>query len=561
MKQIAHIIKYKILTFLKLNPINTSGDFLKSFGSVIVYSGFAIGTFFFSKSVINYLLVEMKIGLFLLHEFLSIILFIFFLSVNVGNIIVSYSTLYKSGEIDFLLTKPISPLKIFVIKFLDNFFYSSSTLLLIIFSSFLGYGIYFKIDLLTIFSVVLFNFLPFMFTAAAIGVIILLLVMKLASKINFKYIIYGLIIFYLTSLITFFKISSPVKLVNSVMEYYPNVDQYFGQLIPPITKLLPNHWLSESLYWIVLNHSDRAFPYFIFQVLSSVILFSIAVMIGRKWYYKTWLSSFNLRNGQKKRQNHNTSLFDFENKSAIKSQTEMILKKEYKLFFREPSQVIHLSLLLILITIFIFSLKGLSLLGTRITELQTIIYLSVFLFNILFVSTLSLRFVFPIISLEGESFWKIKTSPINVVKAMRIKLMVYIIPIFIISQILSFFSNRKFSSDLILIAGIISAFSTIVLVMLNFGMGGIFANFKERNPIRISSSQGASIAFLLNIVYMIFLVSVMLIPISKYFEAVKNYLVPDLTNMIISVSIIGVTSILISFLFYRLCIKSLSRDF
>ena len=145
MKQIVHIIKYKIITFLKLNPIHNFGDFFKSFGSFVVYSGFAFGTYVFTKIIINYLLVQAKIGLFLLHEFLSIVFFIFFLSINIGNIIVSFSTLYKSDEIGFLLAKPVTPVKIFTIKFLDNFFYSSSTLLLIILTAFLGYGIYFHI--------------------------------------------------------------------------------------------------------------------------------------------------------------------------------------------------------------------------------------------------------------------------------------------------------------------------------------------------------------------------------------------------------------------------------
>jgi len=91
------------------------------------------------------------------------ILFIFFMSINIGNIVVSYSTLYKSAEVNYLITKPVEPAKIFTIKFLDNFFYSSSTLLMILFALLLGYTFYFHLGISQFLVLVLnFNlFLPF----------------------------------------------------------------------------------------------------------------------------------------------------------------------------------------------------------------------------------------------------------------------------------------------------------------------------------------------------------------------------------------------------------------
>jgi ABC-2 type transport system permease protein len=561
MNQTIHIIKYKIISFLKLNPILNFGDFLKSFGSLVVYSGFALGTYLFTKAIINYLLAESRIGLFLLHEFLSIILFIFLLSINVGNIIVSFSTLYKSGEINFLLSKPVPPVRIFIIKFLDNFFYSSSTLLLIIFAAFLGYGNYFNINIISVAGIVFFNLLPMMFSASLLGVIILLLLMKLSTWINFRIIIYSLIAIYIVLLFSFFKITSPVKLVNKVMEYYPNVDQYFDKLIPPVSKLLPNHWLSESLYWIVLDKTENAIPYFVLQIFLSLILLVSAITLGRKWYYLTWLHSSTIKNRKGEIAKQQVGFFDFGNPSIFRTQTDVIIKKDIKLFFREPSQVIHLTLLLSLITVFIFSLKGLAILGSKVVEFQTIIYLSVFVFNVLFISTLSLRFVFPIVSLEGESFWKIKTSPVGIVKIARTKLLLFLVPIFIIAQLLSYFSSSVLSTELTYYSSAIMMFASITLVLLNFGLGIIFANFKEKNPIRISSSQGAAISFLVNIFFMIFLVVILIVPFNSFFKAVNKNMTPDFTNLINALIFIGLISSFISFLFYKLSVRSLKNDF
>ncbi|RJP61510.1 MAG: hypothetical protein C4539_19805 [Ignavibacteriales bacterium] len=561
MKQIFHIVKYKALSFLKLNPVHNVNDFMKSAGSFIVYAGFAVGTYFLTQTIIHYLLLEVRIGLFLLHQFLSIIMFIFFLSVNVGNIIVSYSTLYKSGEVNFLLTKPVSPTKIFIIKFLDNFFYSSSTMLLIILAAILGYGAYFKLSVINVLSIVLFNFLPFMFIAASLGVIILLFIMKISIRIPLRYIVYVLSAAYVILLFLFFKINSPLKLVSEVMEYYPNLDQYFSGLIPPIIKFLPNNWLTDCLFWTVLGDYSRAAEFYFYQVTVSLLMFFFAAYLGNRFYYKTWLNNINAGNKTRTKIDGKKQSIDFEKESSLSPHTEVILKREILTFVREPNQVIHLLLLLFLIFIFIVSMRGVSLLGTRVIQLQTINYLSVFSFNIFLISTLAMRFVFPLASLEGEAFWKVKSSPVLIRKIFKIKILIYLVPIIIISQLLSYFSNRIFSSRLIVLIGILIAFIAAAFVYINAGMGCIFANFREKNAIRISSSQGAAISFLISLLFIAFQIAILFVPLHNLFQLRRNTGVYDLSFLIIPAAIIIIISVMASFISFKLGIKSLQKDF
>ncbi len=561
MKQILHIVKYKALSFLKLNPVYNLNDFMKSAGSFIVYSGFAFGTYFLTQTIINYLLVEVRIGLFLLHQFLSIIMFIFFLSVNVGNIIVSYSTLYKSGEVNFLLTKPVSPTKIFIIKFLDNFFYSSSTMLLIILAAILGYGTYFKLSILSVLSIVLFNFLPFMFIAASFGVILLLFIMKISIRIPLRYIIYVLSAAYIILLFMFFRINSPLKLVSEVMEYYPNLDQYFAALIPPILRFLPNNWLTDCLFWTVSGDYSRAVVCYFYQITVSIFMFMLASYLGYRLYYKTWLNLINLGNKPLIKKAGKERTTDFEKESSLAPQTEVILKREIFTFIREPNQVIHLALLLFLIFIFIVSMRGVSILGTRVIQLQTINYLSVYSFNIFLLSTLALRFVFPLASLEGEAFWKEKSSPFMIKKIFKIKVFIYLIPIILISQLLSYFSNRIFSSKLIILIGILIAFISTAFVYLNFGMGSIFANYKEKNAIRISSSQGAAISFLISLLFIAFQIAILFVPLSRFFQLRRNTGIYNLSLLLLPSILIIALSVVTALIFFKLGLKALRKDF
>ncbi len=556
---IFHILKYKFLSFVKINTTFDTSMLIKNAGSFIVYSAFAIGAFFFSYSMVEYLLEIMKIGLFLLHEFFSITLFIFFIAINVGNIIVSYSTLYKSNEVNYLFTKPISPSSIFVIKFLDNFFYSSSTLILILLSVLGGYAYYLDLSIMDVIIIFLFNFIPFMLSAAALGIIVLLIIVKLSTVIGPRLVIFTLIGLYIISVVIFFGIISPVDLVNKVMEYYPNVDMYFGKMLPAELHYLPNHWLSESLYWIARDSYTVAGKFFYLQIVTSIALLTIAMITGMKWYHKTWFYEIKLRSKNVKADLNR--FFSFKNRSKLSGKFEIIFKREYHLFFREPTQVFHFAVLVILISVFLSSVGSLVKLGGLNIFLQTVIYLSVFIFNTFMIATLSLRFIFPLMSLEGKTFWKIKSAPISTMQFLRIKIAPYLIIILLISTVITIFLNRFFSFELMLIMLFVNAVVTISLASINFSLGALFVNFNERNPIRIASSQGASLSFLLNLIYMVILIILFYMPINFYFDGWIRSGNADYEYIIIACFLLLIMMMIILTISHFIFRKSLAKDF
>lgn len=562
MRQLFHILKYKLISFLRLDTKLTVSSIAKSAGSGIIYIAFGIGSFFFAQRLIKFLLVDVSIGTFLLHEFFSMILFIFFLSVNIGNIIVSYSTLYRANEINFLLTKPIDPAKIFVIKFLDNFFYSSSTLLLVLSSLLIGYAVYFEMNIYAV-ALLIFNFVPFMFSAGSLGVIILLVLVRAADKWGVKKIFYTLVIGYLSVIFIFFSINSPKNLVMTVLKSYPYIskDIYLGNLIPSIIKVLPNNWLAQTAFWSIKENLVYAFQYTILQILLSVLLFGIAYTLGKKYYFRTWLLNLKILSNINSNRKEVGSFANRKSSGYIDSQMDSLIRRDILLFLREPSQVIHFMVLLFLNIIFIGSVAGIKFVGLGNFYLQTMIYLAIFLFNLLLISTLSLRFIFPLISLEGLVFWRVKSAPIRLGQFVISKLLIPCVIIIFISISLSVFSNYKFGFILTLFALTITVLATVTIISINFGMGGLFSNFKEKNPIRISSSQGASLSFLLNLVYLLFVILILFQPLSELFLSMminKSFSIYSLFWKVIPMLVI---SFVITVAFIRLAYSSLKKDF
>jgi heme/copper-type cytochrome/quinol oxidase subunit 2 len=91
-------------------------------------------------------------------------------------------------------------------------------------------------------------------------------------------------------------------------------------------------------------------------------------------------------------------------------------------------------------------------------------------------------------------------------------------------------------------------------------MGSFFADFKEKNPIRIASSQGATITFLLTLLYLVFLVAVLFIPLYNFFDPKTTHLTATTHYLELTNIIIAAVSIIITIISFSISSKSLKRD-
>jgi ABC-2 type transport system permease protein len=561
MKTILHIGWFKLKSYAKYSFEWNTANILKHGASLIIFGGFAIGVYVASHTVTDYLLDRVNIGQFLFHRLLSMLFFVYFLSINVGNIIVSYATFYRSPETSFYLTKPVSHTQLFLIKFIDNFFYSSTAFFLLAFAVLLGYGMHYHMPWTFYIATLIFLLLPFMLIAGCLAVMILLLLMRFASVIGTKKLIAIISFVYLESLFLYFSFTNPLKLVNQIWKHYPNLDQNFSYLDPAIAKYLPNYWIADSLYWVNQGNIAIALGYIGLLLAATIIVFVMMVWMGKKLFYSSWLASLELLSG-KKHKAMRLNLFSMMKKPVIGIQSSILLRKDITQFIREPSQWIHFLIISVLVGTFMVSMAHINL-RQSLPMLQTVSYLVVLLFNAFLVASIALRFIFPAMSLEGMSVWKVITSPVQRQKIFWLKLSVGLFITILLSESLVVFShwslavNPVLQSTALLIMIGIAFFATSV----NMGIGTYFADYREKNPIRIASSQSATLAFILCIIYLALVVAVMFIPYLKYFtslqqqgESTNTWMMPAALIILFGSIIMGGASIIMG-------VKALKRDF
>jgi hypothetical protein len=98
-------------------------------------------------------------------------------------------------------------------------------------------------------------------------------------------------------------------------------------------------------------------------------------------------------------------------------------------------------------------------------------------------------------------------------------------------------------------------------VGLNIGAGSFFSDFKEKNPIRVASSQSATVTFLITIVYLTILVAIVFLPFNGYFGLILKGLPFDVANLHYAVAAFFVISVIIGAISLVVGLRALRRDY
>jgi len=385
--------------------------------------------------------------------------------------------------------------------------------------------------------------------------------MKIAENVGTKALLVSVVLGYVGSVYGYFKTTNPMALVNNVIKFYPHVDQYFGFLEPKFVHYFPSNWFADALYWNLRGNLSESFVSLSLLVGVSFVATAAMVLMGKKFFYNTWLVSMELRAKSNIEQTAR-GMFAFIKKPLIPEQISVLIKKDFWHFLREPSQWIHFCIISILIVIFIGSISRLHFPFER-ALLDTVSYMVIYVFNAFLISSIALRFVYPMMSIEGLSFWKVRSAPITLSKVYWLKFFLAFIPIVILGEILSIASHRplaefSFLRDLAMLGVVFVTFS---FVSINLSAGSFFVNYRETNPIRVSSSQGATLTFLAGIIYLVFIVVVLFAPLNNFFTAVilKKSFEPQ--SLMPSVLLLCTVSLVVGVVGNAVGMRSLRRDF
>jgi ABC-2 type transport system permease protein len=478
------------------------GDGLKT--SVLALLGVAFWAFMFSVSyrVLSYFRTVEGLGDLLALRLLSMVLLTFFSILVFSNVVTSLSTFYLSGELDILHSSPVRIESIYRAKFIETLIDSSWMTLIYGLPVFIAYGAVFKAGP-SYFAGLLLTIVPFLIIPAAIGIIMTMLLVSAfpARRARDILVLLGLLLFVVLYIL--FRMLRPEQLVDP--DAFPTLVQYLTAMRGPVSPLLPSSWASDALAPLLKKNAGDALFFLLMLWSTALAGIVIAEWVCGKIYYAGWSRS---QEGKRAKLSRSRAADLFFRLAVLPFRGTMraIVLKDIKLFFRDASQWSQLFLLFALTVVYIYSFK---LLPLERAPLPTIYIQNIISFLNLgmvgFVtSAVAVRFVFPAVSLEGESFWIIRSSPLPLKDFLWAKFWSSVLPLLVLSEVLIVVSNILLKvSGVMMIIGVATVFlMTFGIAALGVGMGAAFPRFRYENVAQIPTGFGG-IAYM--IVTMLFI--------------------------------------------------------
>ena len=464
-----------------------------------------LGAFFLLRAGFRWIMVfgarggvEFNFGDLLMSRLLSILALAIFLMLIFSNVLVAFSTMYRSREVMYLLQGPIRYDHFFYARFFECVAFSSWSLAFLGSPLMLAYGLSTEASLLFYFACLAF-FIPLIVVPACIGAIIAMLLVYVFPRLKLKVLVL-----------------IGVLSVGGVFLYIRNIlrgTQWNAETILQATGqaqswMLPSHWASMG----VLNAARYQFQesLFWFLLLTSTALVSMlcAGAIAQRIFFAGY-SNLAGQDRQRFRPRNRGLLNRIEPALRfVPNPMRALTVKDIKLFWRDPTQWSQFVIFFGIMAIYIANLRNSSKYYEEEMWRSWIACLNVGSVTLI-LATLTSRFVFPLVSLEGRRFWIIGLAPLTFRSLVWQKfwLSVATTSLFTVGLAVLSASMLKLEPVYFWMTVYSVSVANFGLAGLAVGLGALYPNFQEDNPARIVSGLGGTLNLLVSTGYITVIVA------------------------------------------------------
>jgi len=449
---------------------------------------------------------EFSFGDILMSRMLSIFgLSVFFLLIF-SNVLVAFATLYRSKEVIYLLQAPISYENFFYARFFECVSFSSWSLAYLGSPLILAYGLHTNASWLFYVAAPAF-YIPYIVIPACLGCLLLMLLVRVFPLLNTTImIILGTIAVgglgaYITNIIRSTRVDP-----DTILPVFLNASQRIN------SPFLPSTWASDGI--LAMAQRDFGASLYYFALLMSTALFALWLSgrVAAVLFYPGWTYLMG-QDRQRIKLPGRGLLGKLEKVFAlVREPHRSLLVKDIKLFWRDPTQWSQFVIFFGIMAIYIANLRNTS---RYYEEEKWRIWISCL--NVgaisLILATLTSRFVYPLVSLEGRRFWILGLAPLTYRQLVWQKFW------------LSVLSTSGFTVGLALLSGTmlrlepVYFFLTVYsVVAINFGLAGLavglgtlYPTFTEDNPARIVSGMGGTLNLLVSVAYIALIVATLVV--------------------------------------------------
>lgn len=502
------------------------GNRLRAFVLSALVVLFWCGAFWFFHRVLQYFHTIPDLGPVLSQKLLHIVFLTFFAVLLFSNVITGLSTFFLSRDLLLLLPAPVPPRRLFAAKFVETLVDSSWMVLLFSGPAFAAYGVvhgggppYYLLVLLTL--------IPFLIIPAALGVTVTMLLAYALPAQRGKDMLFVFSTLFLSLLYLLFRLLQPEKLVNP--EAFADFLAFLSAMRAPSSPFLPSTWAADVLLpFLGLTAGDALFHYLLL-LSTALFLLVIGSSLSTTLYPVGWSKA---QEGQRRRGLRHWWDAAVQGATLLfPSRLRVVAGKDLKTFFRDTGQWSQLFMLLALIVVYVYNFSVLPVGGGAVGSfyLQNVVAFFNLALAAFVIAAIAVRFIFPALSLEGKTFWVLKSAPLPLRRWWWSKFWVGLLPLLFFGELLVCVTNYflNVSPFMMVLSAVTLCVLTCGIVALGMAVGVAYPNFTAEHSAKVAASFGGVLYMVLCVlfigavvvleawpVYMFFLSKLKQIPLS-----------------------------------------------
>lgn len=443
------------------------------------------------------------IGAIIMARLLGVLALVVFFMLLFSNILVSFSTLYRAHEVPYLLLAPMRFRAYFVARFFEIVTFSSWALAYLGSPLILAYGLSTSAPLAFYVAAVLF-FIPFVALPAAFGSVITMLLVRIFPRLR----MWMVVILAVGVILMLFPYWRQTLSANRLSEdsILPALLDVTGQVQSP---LLPSHWASRGVLAAAESSYRECAFNFLLLLSNAMMALLIAAYFADHIFYIGWSSLCGQDRTRVRPLGRGVMAWMEYALRIVPNPARALAVKDIKLFWREPTQWSQFIIFFGIMGIYMANLRNAG------AHYQQDFWRSwVACLNIgastLILATLTTRFVYPLVSLEGRRFWIVGLAPLTFHSVVWQKFWLSLTITMSFTVLLAVLNGYMLSLEPVYF--LLTVYSVIVtnfsLTGLAVGLGSLYPNFDEDNPARIVSGMGGTLNLLLSVAYLVVIVGI-----------------------------------------------------
>jgi ABC-2 type transport system permease protein len=291
------------------------------------------------------------------------------------------------------------------------------------------------------------------------------------------------------------------------------VAEYLNFLQAPTAPYLPSWWMAHGLQAAA---QGRWGPWGYDTVklwVAALTVYALLVALAGVAYFTGYSGA---QEGALRKRRH-AFLPLIEEKIFGRGLLSALLWKERITFFRDVKHWSQMLLIVGLVFVYLFSIRRLPLDSADLRSLVSFLNVGTAGFVI---AALGLRFTFPSVSLEGRSWWVLKSSPLTIRQILWQKFLFSVIPTLSVALILGLMTNwileaDRFTAWLSLTALCVVA---VAICAMGIGFGALFPRFSVENIHQIESSVGGFVYMAACLFYIGATIAILAMPMQMHFQ-------------------------------------------